>query len=126
MQVPAVVITRYGGPEVLEVQTIEIPAPGPGQVRVKVHAAGINFAEVFCRLGLYKHAPPPPFVAGFEFAGEVLDVGPDVTTVRPGERVLGVTRFGGYQGGLLADASRVRPIRHLQSSFLHDLQPQYH
>ena len=110
MQVPAVVITRYGGPEVLQVQTLEIPAPGPGQVRVRVHAAGINFAEVFCRLGLYKHAPKPPFVAGFEFAGEVVDVGPDVDTVHPGDRVLGATRFGGYQGGLLADVSRIRPI----------------
>jgi len=110
MKVPAVVITRYGGPEVLEVQAIEVPAPGPGEVRVRVHAAGINFAEVFCRLGLYKHAPPPPFVAGFEFAGEIVDVGPDVTGFEPGDRVLGVTRFGGYQGGLLADASRVRPI----------------
>jgi alcohol dehydrogenase len=79
-------------------------------VRVRVHAAGINFAEVFCRLGLYKHAPPPPFVAGFEFAGEIVDMGPDVAGFAPGDRVLGVTRFGGYQGGLIADASRVRHI----------------
>ncbi len=110
MKVQAVVITRYGGPEVLQVQTLEIPEPGPGQVRVRVHAAGINFAEVFCRLGLYKHAPSPPFVAGFEFAGEIVDVGPGVTDLAPGDRVLGVTRFGGYQGGLLADAIRVRRI----------------
>ena len=110
MQVPAVVITRYGGPEVFEVQSVQIPEPGPGQIRVRVHAAGINFAEVFCRLGLYKHAPPPPFVAGFEFAGEVVDVGPEVTDFCAGDRVLGATRFGGYQGGLLADASRVRLI----------------
>jgi NADPH2:quinone reductase len=110
MKVPAVVITRYGGPEVLQVQTLEIPLPGPGQVRVRVHAAGINFAEVFCRLGLYKHAPPPPFVAGFEFAGEIVDVGPDVEGLSVGDKVLGLTRFGGYQGGLLADAVRVRPI----------------
>jgi alcohol dehydrogenase len=95
---------------VLQVQTLEIPLPGPGQVRVRVHAAGINFAEVFCRLGLYKHAPPPPFVAGFEFAGEIVDVGPDVEGLSVGDKVLGLTRFGGYQGGLLADAVRVRPI----------------
>ena len=110
MKVPAVVITRYGGPEVLEVQDIEVPSPGQDEVRVRVHASGINFAEVFCRLGLYKHAPAPPFVAGFEFAGEIEDIGPGVTGFRPGDRVLGVSRFGGYQGGLLADASRVRHI----------------
>jgi alcohol dehydrogenase len=110
MKVPAIVITRYGGPEVMEVQEVEVPPPGPGQVRVRVHAAGINFAEVFCRLGLYKHAPEPPFVPGFEFAGEIVDIGPGVSGLSPGERVLGVTRFGGYQGGLLADAARVRLI----------------
>jgi len=110
MKVPQVVITRYGGPEVLEVRETEIPPPGPGQVRVEVHAAGINFAEVFCRLGLYKHAPPPPFVPGFEFAGRVVDVGRGVDHISPGDAVLGATRFGGYQGGIVTDADRVRRV----------------
>lgn len=109
MRVPRVVLTRYGGPEVLQVEEVELPAPGPGQARVRVRAAGINFAEVFCRLGLYRAAPPPPFVPGFEFAGEVVDVGPECAW-RPGDRVLGVTRFGGYQGGLIADGGRLRAI----------------
>ncbi len=110
MKVPIVEITRHGGPEVLVVREVELPAPSPGQVRVAVHAAGINFAEVFCRLGLYKHAPPPPFVPGFEFAGRIVDVGEGVTHLCAGDAVLGVTRFGGYQGGLCIDADRVRPI----------------
>ncbi len=109
MRVPRVMLTRYGGPEVLEVQEHELPAPGPGEVRVAVRAAGINFAEIFCRLGLYSAAPPPPFVPGFEFAGEVVDAGEGVSW-RPGDRVLGVTRFGGYQGGLIAEAARLRAI----------------
>lgn len=109
MRVPRIVLTRFGGPEVLQVDHVDLPAPGPGLVRVRVRAAGINFAEVFCRLGLYKAAPPPPFVPGFEFAGEVMDAGPD-TTWKPGDRVLGVCRFGGYQGGLVTEASRLRPI----------------
>ena len=109
MRVPQLVITRYGGPEVFEVQHTDLPAPGPGQARVAVRAAGINFAEVFCRLGLYKAAPKPPFVPGFEIAGTVVDVGPGVA-LRPGDRVLGVTRFGGYQGGVVVEAARLRPI----------------
>ena len=110
MRAPQIVITRYGGPEVLEVHETEVPDPGPGEVRIHVMAAGINFAEVFCRLGLYKHAPPPPFVPGFEFAGRIDAVGEGVTERKVGESVLGVTRFGGYQGGLVIDAVRVRPI----------------
>lgn len=109
MQITRVVLTRHGGPEVLVPEQGELPAPGPGQVRVAVRAAGINFAEVFCRLGLYKAAPPPPFVPGFEYAGQVVDAGPGAD-FSPGEAVLGVTRFGGYQSGVVADADRVRRL----------------
>ena len=110
MKVPALTITRYGGPEAFAVREVELPPPGPGQVRVKVGAAGINFAEVFCRLGLYVHAPKPPFVPGFELAGVVESVGPGVRRFQPGDRVLGVSRFGAYQGGALLDEARLRPI----------------
>ena len=110
IQVPQVVIERYGGPEVLQVQQVTLQPPGPGQVRVRVHAAGINFAEVFCRLGLYRHAPPAPFVPGFEFAGSIEVVGEGVPASRIGERVIGVTRFGGYQGAVVVDVMRTRPL----------------
>lgn len=110
MRVPRIVISRYGGPEVFVFDEHELPAPGPGQVRVAVRAAGINFAEVFCRLGLYRAAPPPPFVPGFEVAGVVESVGEGVEEFTVGDRVFGVTRFGGYQGGIVADAERLQPM----------------
>jgi synaptic vesicle membrane protein VAT-1 len=108
--VPQVVISAYGGPEVFTFEETILPAPGAGEVRVRVVAAGLNFAEVFCRLGLYRHAPPPPFVPGFEFAGEVESVGSGVDVSWVGTNVLGVTRFGGYQGGVVVGLDRIRPL----------------
>jgi NADPH:quinone reductase-like Zn-dependent oxidoreductase len=93
----AVVITKHGGPEVLQVQ--ERPAPGRplgGQVLVDVKAAGINFADTMARMGLYADAPKTPCVVGYEVAGEVTAVGPGVEDFKPGDRVLGGTRFGGH------------------------------
>ena len=109
MRVPQMVITRYGGPEVFKTEWVELPAPEPGQVRVDVRAAGINFAEVFCRLGLYKLAPKPPFVPGFEFAGVVVDAGVG-SPWRAGDRVMGVSRFGAYSGGLVLPGDRLRAM----------------
>src|SRR5258705_10148262 len=91
-----VVITRVGGPEVLKVEEFDPPPPGRGEIAVAVRAAGLNFADVFCRLGLYAAAPPLPFTPGFEVAGEIETVGEGVTRFLPGDRVLAVTRFGGY------------------------------
>jgi synaptic vesicle membrane protein VAT-1 len=93
--VRAVVLTGTGGPEVLEVQERPDPLPGPGEVRVAVRAAGINFAETMARVGLYPDAPKTPCVLGYEFAGEIDSVGEGVTDRRPGERVMGGIRFGG-------------------------------
>ncbi len=91
-----IVIPRAGGPGVLRVEECAAPAPGPGEIAIDVRASGVNFADVFCRLGLYAAAPPPPFAPGFEVAGEVAAVGAGVTRWRRGDRVIGVTRFGGY------------------------------
>src|SRR4051794_3923119 len=91
----AVVITRHGGPEVLEVQERPDPPVGPGQVRIAVKAAGINFADTLARTGLYPDAPKLPCVVGYEVAGEVESVGGGVRSVTPGERVLAGTRFNG-------------------------------
>jgi len=110
LKAPQIVIGRYGGPEVLEIRETSVAPPETGQVRVRVAAAGINFAEVFCRLGLYRHAPPAPFVPGFEFAGEVESVGEGVPSEWLGRPVMGVTRFGGYQGAVVVDLERVRPL----------------
>ena len=101
-------ITRPGGPDVLHV--IEVPPPPilPGHVRVKVSAAGVNFADVQMRMGLYVEAPRTPFVPGFEVAGVIAEVGPGVRTFRRGERVMAACRFGGYTSEIVLAANQVR------------------
>src|SRR5260221_10461453 len=83
-------ISRKGGPEVLEVREAPDPQSGPGEVRIRVKAAGVNFADLMARVGLYRDAPPIPCVMGYEVAGEI-----DLPAERAGERVIAGTRFGG-------------------------------
>lgn len=90
-----VVIPRHGPPEVLEVREAPDPVPGPGEVRVRVEAAGLNFADLMARAGVYPDAPPTPCVVGYEYAGTVDAVGEGVDPGRVGERVVGLCRFGG-------------------------------
>ncbi|GHO94168.1 NAD(P)H quinone oxidoreductase [Reticulibacter mediterranei] len=92
----AVVITRPGGPDVLEVHEVAVPEPAADQVRVRVRAAGLNRADLLQRQGHY--APPPGAPAdipGMEFAGEVDAVGPLVSQWKPGQRVMGIVGGGG-------------------------------
>lgn len=89
-------ITRAGGPEVLQVRETDDPTPGPGQVRVRVEAAGVNFADLMGRMGTYPDAPPLPFVPGYEVAGRIDAVGEGADPGRIGEAVAAMTRFGGY------------------------------
>lgn len=91
----AVVQTRTGGPEVFEVQERPEPTVAEGEVKIEVRAAGVNFADTMARSGLYPDAPKPPCVLGYEVAGVVTEVGPGVTRVRVGQRVMAGTRFGG-------------------------------
>lgn len=91
----AVVLTGTGGPEVLQVQERPDPAVGPGEVRIAVRAAGINFADTMARVGLYPDAPKPPCVLGYEVAGEVESVGEGVAEHSPGDRVMAGTKFNG-------------------------------
>jgi NADPH:quinone reductase-like Zn-dependent oxidoreductase len=92
----AVVITKHGAPEVLQVEERPDPPVGAGEVRIAVKAAGINFADLMARSGVYPDAPKPPCVVGYEVAGEVESVGEGVTDYAVGDRVLAGTRFGGY------------------------------
>ncbi len=89
-------IPRFGAPTVFEVREAADPQPGPGEVRVKVEAAGVNFADVQARTGLYPDAPPLPFVVGYEVAGVIDAVGEGVDAARIGQAVMAMTRFGGY------------------------------
>lgn len=107
----SIYIMRLGGPEVLELHQSPDPEPGAGQVRVRVKAAGINFADILMRMGLYPGAPKPPFVPGYEAAGVIDAVGAGVTgPVKEGDRVVVPTNFGGYADTLLADARDVFPM----------------
>ena len=72
------------------------PDAGPGQVLVEVRAAGLNFADILARVGLYPDAPKTPCVMGYEVAGVVEAVGPGVTGFEPGQRVIAATRFNGF------------------------------
>lgn len=91
-----VVLTRRGGPEALVVREVPEPSPAAGEVRIRTRLAGVNFADVMVRLGLYPGAPPLPHVPGFELAGVIDAVGAGVEAARVGERVTALCRFGGY------------------------------
>jgi NADPH:quinone reductase-like Zn-dependent oxidoreductase len=91
----AVVLTGTGGPDVLKIRETPDPPVGPGDVRIAVRAAGLNFADTVARIGLYPDAPKPPCVLGYEVAGEVESVGEAVDTHREGDQVIAGTRFGG-------------------------------
>jgi NADPH:quinone reductase-like Zn-dependent oxidoreductase len=103
----AVVLTGTGGPEVLQVQERPDPAVGPGQVRIAVRAAGINFADTMARVGLYPDAPKIPCVLGYEVAGEVESLGEGVSDWEVGDRVVAGTRFGGQAELVSVDAAQV-------------------
>jgi NADPH:quinone reductase-like Zn-dependent oxidoreductase len=99
-------ITRAGPPEVLEVRESPDPEPARGQVRVRVKAAGINFADLMARVGLYPDAPKIPCVVGYEVSGTIDAVGAEVADFRPGDRVFGMPRFGGYTDTLVLPAEQ--------------------
>jgi NADPH:quinone reductase-like Zn-dependent oxidoreductase len=106
----AVVLTGTGGPEVLQVQERPDPSVGPGEIRIAVRAAGINFADTLARVGLYPDAPKTPCVLGYEVAGEVETLGEGVTEFALGDRVVAGTRFGGQAELVAVDAAQVLPL----------------
>ena len=89
-------ITKTGSPDVLAVKEAPDPEAKKGEVRVRVHASGINFADLMARVGLYPDAPPVPCVVGYEVSGTIDQVGEGVTTFAVGDRVLAMCKFGGY------------------------------
>jgi NADPH:quinone reductase-like Zn-dependent oxidoreductase len=106
----AVWIPKAGPPEVLEVRSGPDPVPRAGEVTIRVRAAGVNFADVSARLGFYPDAPPFPCVVGYEVSGTVDAVGADVADLRAGQRVVALTRFGGYCDLLAVPAAQVLPL----------------
>ncbi|HEY4157718.1 MAG TPA: medium chain dehydrogenase/reductase family protein [Polyangiaceae bacterium] len=103
----AIWIKKHGGPQVLEVRETPDPEPKRGEVRVRVRACGLNFAEVMARQGLYPDAPKPPCVVGYEGAGVIDALGEGVTEPTLGARVLFLSRFGGHADTVVVPAEQV-------------------
>lgn len=103
-----VIVTRYGGPETLELQDRPIPDIKSDEVLVRVKAAGINYADIMQRRGLYPNGPTPPFVAGFEVCGVVEKAGADAGLWSPGDEVMGFCS-GGYAEYAALPAAQLMP-----------------
>jgi len=101
----AIRVHQHGGPEVMQWETVEVPAPGPGQVRLKHHGVGVNYIDVYQRSGLYKM--PLPFIPGSEGAGEVVAIGEGVTDFKVGDRGAYAGAMGSYTQERVMPADRL-------------------
>lgn len=106
----AVVLTGTGGPERMEVGRRPDPVPGAGEVRVAVRAAGVNFADLLARRGLYPDAPATPCVLGYEYAGDVDRLGDGVEGIEIGQPVFGPVMFGGQAELVVVPAEQAMPL----------------
>src|SRR5271156_1203105 len=97
-------LTKKGGPEVLQVVELPIEPPGPGQLRVRVRAAGVGSTDLITLTGSYLYAPKIPFVPGYEVAGVVDAIGAGVTGFEIGERVAALTVYGSFAELLIREA----------------------
>ncbi len=99
-----------GGPETLKLTEGPTPEPGPGEIRIAVKAAGVNFPDTLIIRDLYQFKPERPFAPGGEVAGTIDAVGPGVTSLKKGDRVLAGTAHGGFATHVVCDASRAHKI----------------
>jgi NADPH:quinone reductase-like Zn-dependent oxidoreductase len=107
-----VIVRRPGNARALTLESAPDPTPRSDEVCVEVRAVGVNFADLVVRMGLYKSAKELgwPIVPGFELSGVVTEVGERVTAYRPGDRVIGVTRFGGYVSRICLPVAQLQPL----------------
>lgn len=98
----ALVVKQFGAPETLVIEERPTPVPGPGEVLVDVHASGVNFPDLMVIAGTYQILPPLPFIPGKECAGVVKAVGPGVTLVKPGDRVMVLIEYGAFAQQVVA------------------------
>jgi putative PIG3 family NAD(P)H quinone oxidoreductase len=103
-------ITQPGGPEVLQPNQVPVPTPGPGEILIRVHAAGVNRPDVIQRAGKYPMKPGMSPIPGLEVAGEVVAIGQGVTEFILGDSVCALTNGGGYAQYCVAPASQALPI----------------
>ncbi|MBS28862.1 MAG: zinc-binding dehydrogenase [Alphaproteobacteria bacterium] len=106
----AIVCEDWGDPADLKIGELPDPEPGAGQVKIRMRAAGVNFADSVLVRGHYQEKPELPFAPGLEGAGEVLELGEGVTGFAPGDRVMAVLSAGGYAEQAVCDATNVFPI----------------
>src|SRR5437870_860267 len=107
----AIRVEQFGEPEVLTIQDVPDPRPGPGQVVVRLHAIGVNPVDAYVRAGKYANKPQLPYTPGADGAGVVESVGEGVTQLNPGDRVyVAGSLTGSYAEKTLADATRVHPL----------------
>jgi NADPH:quinone reductase len=102
----ALLSRAVGAPQTLEIGTVPDPSPGPGEIRIRVEACGINFPDVLIVQDLYQYKPPRPFSPGGEVAGRVDAVGEGVSALKVGDRVLGVSGWGGLAEFVVIAAAR--------------------
>lgn len=103
----AIVCENWGDPDTLKLGELPAPGMGPGQVRIRMRAAGVNFADTVLVRGNYQEKPELPFAPGLEGAGEILEVADDVTAFKPGDRVMAVVSAGGFAEEAVCNASTV-------------------
>ena len=106
----ALLCTRFGPPEFLEVQDLPSPTAGPGEVVISVKAASVNFPDFLIIQNKYQFKPEPPFSPGSELTGVVKEVGSGVTGVAPGDRVLAFTTFGAFREEVKTEPGRIIPL----------------
>jgi NADPH2:quinone reductase len=111
----AILAREFGGPEQLKLEEVPDPVPGPGQVRVRIHACGVNPYDTYQLSGTYAHKPPLPYTPGADAAGIVDQLGPGVTTAKAGDRVyIGGTAahrtFGAYASMAVCDLHQIHPL----------------
>lgn len=105
----AVVCHNWGTPDTLTVEDVPTPEPGAGQVRVRVRAVGLNFADTLIIQGQYQLKPELPFSPGMEFAGDVVAVGDGVKNLRVGDAVMGIVDYGAFAEEVIADSRTLIP-----------------
>jgi NADPH2:quinone reductase len=106
----AIVVREFGGPDVMKLEDVADPAPGPGQILVAVHAVGVNPVETYIRAGAYARKPSLPYTPGSDAGGVVVSTGSGVTRVKPGDRVYTHGIAGGYAQLAVADEWQVYPL----------------
>jgi NADPH2:quinone reductase len=109
-QMKAIVVREFGSPDVMKLENVPEPAPGPGQVTIRVHACGVNPVDTYIRAGAYARKPNLPYTPGTDVGGTVHAIGANVTRVKVGDRVYGISAIGGYGEIALCEDWQVYPL----------------